>query len=88
YQVDALPFILDDILVRFDEYRQKSALELLAELGEQQQIWLFTCQQQVYYMGQAITGIDTHILQRAYISIPKNIDNKWLCIFITFGVHF
>lgn len=44
---------------------QKSALELLAELGEHQQIWLFTCQQQVYYMGQAIAGIDTHILQRA-----------------------
>ena len=34
YQVDALPIILDDILVRFDEDRQKSALELLAELGE------------------------------------------------------
>ena len=65
YQVDALPIILDDILVRFDEERQKSALELLAELGEHQQIWLFTCQQQVYYMGQAIAGIDTHILQRA-----------------------
>ena len=65
YQVDALPIILDDILVRFDEDRQKSALELLAELGEHQQIWLFTCQQQVYYMGQAIAGIDTHILQRA-----------------------
>ena len=65
YQVDALPIILDDILVRFDENRQKSALELLAELGEHQQIWLFTCQQQVYYMGQAISGIDTHILQRA-----------------------
>jgi hypothetical protein len=65
YQVDALPIILDDILVRFDEDRQKSALELLAELGQQQQIWLFTCQQQVYYMGQAISGIDTHILQRA-----------------------
>lgn len=65
FQVDALPIILDDILVRFDEDRQKSALELLTELGKHQQIWLFTCQQQVYYMGQAISGIDTHILQRA-----------------------
>ena len=65
FQVDALPIILDDILVRFDEDRQKSALELLEELGKHQQIWLFTCQQQVYYMGQAISGIDTHILQRA-----------------------
>lgn len=62
HQVDAIPIILDDILVRFDEDRQKSALELLAELGNNQQIWLFTCQQQVYYMAQAINGVDTHVL--------------------------
>ena len=44
YQVESLPIILDDILVRFDENRQRSALELLAEIGKNQQIWLFTCQ--------------------------------------------
>ncbi len=39
YQVESLPIILDDILVRFDENRQRSALELLAEIGKNQQIW-------------------------------------------------
>lgn len=64
YQVDALPIILDDILVRFDEERQQSALQLLAELGEEQQIWIFTCQQQVYNMAGAIDGIERHKLER------------------------
>lgn len=64
YQVDALPIILDDIFVRFDEKRQQSALQLLAELGQEQQIWIFTCQQQVYNMAEAIDGIDRHMLER------------------------
>lgn len=64
YQVDALPIILDDIFVRFDEERQQSALALLAELGREHQIWLFTCQQQVYRMAQSIAGIDVHTLSR------------------------
>jgi len=64
YQVESLPIILDDILVRFDENRQRSALELLAEIGKNQQIWLFTCQRTVYDMAQSITGIDRHRLSR------------------------
>ena len=65
YQVESLPIILDDILVRFDENRQRSALELLAEIGKNQQIWLFTCQHTVYDMAQSITGIDRHRLNRS-----------------------
>ena len=65
YQVESLPIILDDILVRFDENRQRSALELLAEIGKNQQIWLFTCQRTVYDMAQSITGIDRHRLSRS-----------------------
>ena len=65
YQVESLPIILDDILVRFDENRQRSALELLAELGKNQQIWLFTCQRSVYDMAQSIMGIDCHRLSRS-----------------------
>lgn len=65
YQVESLPIILDDILVRFDENRQRSALELLAELGKNQQIWLFTCQCSVYDMAQSIMGIDCHRLSRS-----------------------
>jgi len=64
YQVESLPIILDDILVRFDENRQRSALELLAEIGKNQQIWLFTCQRSVFDMAQSITGIDRHRLSR------------------------
>ena len=64
YQVESLPIILDDILVRFDENRQRSALELLAEIGKNQQIWLFTCQRSVFDMAQSITGIDCHRLSR------------------------
>ena len=65
YQVEALPIILDDILVRFDESRQKKALELLADIGADQQIWLFTCQRSVYDMAQSVTGIDYHQLRKA-----------------------
>ena len=65
YQVESLPIILDDILVRFDENRQRSALELLAELGKNQHIWLFTCQRSVYDMAQSIMGIDCHRLSRS-----------------------
>ena len=65
YQVESLPIILDDILVRFDENRQRSALELLAEIGKNQQIWLFTCQRTVYDMAQSIAGIDRHRLSRS-----------------------
>lgn len=64
YQVESLPIILDDILVRFDENRQRSALELLAEIGKNQQIWLFTCQRSVFDMARSIAGIDCHRLSR------------------------
>ncbi len=64
YQVESLPIILDDILVRFDENRQRSALELLVEIGKNQQIWLFTCQRSVFDMAQSVTGIDCHRLSR------------------------
>jgi uncharacterized protein YhaN len=45
-QIEPLPLILDDILVRFDEQRQQEALQFLAELGKTQQIFLFTCSAQ------------------------------------------
>lgn len=45
------PLILDDALVRFDDRRQKNALELLKNLGEEGQILLFSC-----HSGQAVVG--------------------------------
>ena len=42
-QIEPMPLILDDILVRFDEQRQKEAIQFLASLGKKEQIFLFTC---------------------------------------------
>ena len=38
-----MPIVLDDILVRFDEERQKAALRFLANVGKKEQVFLFTC---------------------------------------------
>ena len=42
-QIEPMPLILDAILVRFDEQRQKEAIQFLASLGKKEQIFLFTC---------------------------------------------
>ncbi len=42
-QIEPMPLILDDILVRFDEQRQQEAVRFLADLGKKEQIFLFTC---------------------------------------------
>ncbi|MBI1948220.1 MAG: AAA family ATPase [Deltaproteobacteria bacterium] len=41
-QQDPLPFVVDDILVGFDDARSKACLEVLAELAQQTQVLLFT----------------------------------------------
>lgn len=61
-RVEGLPIVLDDILLRFDEDRQEQALALLAELGETEQIMIFSCQQSLYRLAQAQTGIHTFTL--------------------------
>ena len=38
------PLVLDDALIRFDQTRMERALDLLRELGKNQQIILFSCQ--------------------------------------------
>ena len=38
------PLILDDALVRFDDVRMRSAVEILKSLSEEKQVILFTCQ--------------------------------------------
>lgn len=57
-QAEPLPIILDDILLRFDEERQKSALSLLAEIGREEQIWLFTCQEQLLRLAEQLKNDD------------------------------
>ncbi|MCH4166163.1 MAG: AAA family ATPase [Megasphaera sp.] len=59
-QIEAMPIILDDILVRFDEQRQKQAIRFLADLGKKEQIFLFTCSRQTRDIAaevqQALSG--------------------------------
>ncbi len=38
------PLVLDDALVRFDDTRLASAMAVLKELGQEQQVLCFTCQ--------------------------------------------
>lgn len=45
---EPLPLILDDLLVRFDEGRQKGAAEAIFEAGRHNQVLLFTCQRSTF----------------------------------------
>ncbi len=68
-QVEALPIVLDDALLRFDEGRQKAALELLQEVGMEHQVWLLTCQESLFTMAKSLTsdeessGKELHLYQ-------------------------
>lgn len=62
-QVDPMPLILDDIFVRFDEERQKSALKVLADLSETEQIFVFTCQEQLMRLAQELNDNRLNLIQ-------------------------
>lgn len=66
-QVEPLPIILDDILVRFDEERSQSALRLLAQLAKTEQILIFTCHKRVLELAQKIEGIDCYQLSQTQV---------------------
>lgn len=53
-QLEPLPLILDDILVRFDEKRQQEALRFLADLGKKEQIFLFTCSEETRRIAEEV----------------------------------
>ena len=42
-KVESLPLLLDDVLVRFDLERQKLTLQVIEQLSERTQVFLFTC---------------------------------------------
>ena len=44
---EAMPFIVDDILINFDDERSKATLEVLAGLAEKNQVILFTHHRQI-----------------------------------------
>lgn len=56
---EPLPFIADDLLVNFDDERSAAALELLAELGRNTQVLLFTHHRSVRDMASSLLKGDT-----------------------------
>ena len=54
---EAMPFIVDDILINFDDDRSKATLKVLSELSEKNQVILFTHHRQIVETAQSIKSI-------------------------------
>jgi uncharacterized protein YhaN len=53
---DPMPFIVDDILVHFDDERSKATLAVLAELATKTQVILFTHHRRLVEQAEALQG--------------------------------
>ena len=53
---EPMPFIVDDVLVDFDDARSQAALNALAELAEKTQVILFTHHSQVVEQSKQLQG--------------------------------
>ncbi len=51
---EPLPFVVDDILINFDDRRTQAALSVLAELAKKTQVILFTHHERLKEMGEAM----------------------------------
>lgn len=64
-QGEPMPFVVDDVLIGFDDARTKICLEVLAELSARTQVLLFTHHRRVIELAHDITkpaGVFTHEL--------------------------
>ena len=59
-----MPFIVDDILINFDDARGAATLQVLAELGQNNQLILFTHHRQVAEQAGALAGVQIHELSK------------------------
>jgi uncharacterized protein YhaN len=55
---EPMPFIVDDILINFDDQRSKATLNALSNLAEKTQVILFTHHGQVFEDAKALTSND------------------------------
>ena len=58
----SMPFIVDDILINFDDERGAATLQVLAEIGNNNQLILFTHHSQVAEQAEALEGVQVHRL--------------------------
>lgn len=61
-KIESMPLLLDDVLVRFDLERQKLTLQVIEQLSERTQVFLFTCHKTTSQLaGEAVHRYDlTH----------------------------
>ncbi len=71
---EPIPFILDDILVRFDNDRAVAAVRALAELAKHTQVLLFTHHK--HLVDLAMTSLDTSQLAIAEIACRMSTDSS------------
>ncbi len=62
-QNEPQPFILDDILIRFDNERAKATLKVLAEISEKTQVIMFTHHRHLVELAQSVIGKDNLLTQ-------------------------
>lgn len=63
-RAETLPFIVDDVLINFDEFRSRATLRVLADMAAHTQIILFTHQQSVADMALALDLPDRVAIHR------------------------
>ena len=61
---EPMPFIVDDILVNFDDYRSRAALEALGELAEKNQVILFTHHQSIVDQAETLDSAAEVVIHR------------------------
>ena len=58
-KIEFMPLLLDDVLVRFDLERQKLTLQVIEQLSERTQVFLFTCHETTSHLaGDAVHKYD------------------------------
>ena len=58
-KIESMPLLLDDVLVRFDLERQKLTLQVIEQLSERTQVFLFTCHETTSHLaGDAVHKYD------------------------------
>lgn len=59
---ELLPFVVDDVLIHFDDERARAALSVLAELGRKTQVLFFTHHARLVELARDIEGVCHHRL--------------------------
>jgi uncharacterized protein YhaN len=61
---EPMPFIVDDILINFDDDRSRAAIKALAELSRRNQVILFTHHQKIVEQAETVGGTSEIVIHR------------------------